>query len=378
MNICYAIVEIIEGVGQTTMLSQITPFDSLKYRSAIVTRRVEKHTCTLFENTEIYVPHSYYTSFIDRNLVDYFKKFDIVVVKSGMPFFLAAVMAGVPTIYVLYQPDPVFLFSGKARINRLAARLMERPALLNRADALISVSPWVAKWYKDNLNIDSVIIPDSFDLSVFKPDRISHLNENNERQLRLLCVGSWDGFNGRKRTHELINFLPAVREKYSEASLSLVGLDEAGLRELDAYAHKIGVSEGLRLKGRMKVEELVGEFNSADIYVTATMIEGFYRPIIEAFACGLPAVAKDASNLFDSVCLATLHHITASGAGVLYDGSENSFVDAISAVIEQYEKMAENAVKYASQFDNLNVMPKYFGLFERVLSKSGKSGTDVE
>ena len=378
MNVCYAIVEIVEGVGQTTWLSQVTSFDSSKYHSAIVTHRVEKHTCTFFENTEIYVPYSYYTSFIDRNLVDYFKKFDIVVIKSGLPFFLAAVMAGVPTIYVLYQPDPVFLFSGKTRINRLTARLIERPILFKHADAFISVSPWVAKWYKGHFNIDSVVIPDSFNLSVFKPDSTSHLNKNNVRQLRLLCVGNWDGFNGRKRTHELINFLPAVRGKYSEASLSLVGLDEAGLKELDAYAHKIGVSEGLRLKGRVKVEELVGEYNSADIYVTATMIEGFYRPIIEAFACGLPAVAKDASNLFDSVCLATLHHITASGAGVLYNGSEKSFIDAISAVIEQYEKMAENAIKYASQFDNLNVLPKYFSLFERVLSKSGKSGTDAK
>jgi hypothetical protein len=31
--------------------------------------------------------------------------------------------------------------------------------------------------------------------------------------------------------------LPAVREKYPGASLSLFGLSESGLRELDAYAH---------------------------------------------------------------------------------------------------------------------------------------------
>jgi glycosyltransferase involved in cell wall biosynthesis len=128
----------------------------------------------------------------------------------------------------------------------------------------------------------------------------------------------------------------------------------------------------------MNIEELIGEYNTADIYVTATKTEGFYRLIIEAFASRLPAVTKDASNLFDSVCLATLHHITALDAGVLYDGSENSFAYAISDVIEQYEKMAENAVRYANLFDNLNMLPKYFDLFERVLSNGSKSGTDVK
>lgn len=378
LNICYAIVELVEGVGQTTMLSQITSFNSSKYRSAIVTHRVEKFSPLFFEGVDIHVSNSYYTCFLDGDLVDYFKKFDIVVVKSGMPFFLAALMAHVPTIYVLQQPDPVFLFSGKARINRLAARLLERPMLLKHADAFISVSPWVAKWYKTHFNIDSVIIPDSFDLSVFKPVKMNDSKESNGGKPRLLCVGSWDGFNGRKRTHELIRFLPSLRKKYTEASISLVGLSESGLRELDAYARKIGVSNGLRLRGRVGVEDLVREYNSADIYVTATMIEGFYRPIIEAFACGLPAVARDASNLFDSVCLATLHHIKASGAGVLFDGSEKSFIDAVSTVMSQHEKMAENAVKYSSQFDNSNLIQKYYDLFEEVLSKYSTFRADRE
>jgi hypothetical protein len=46
---------------------------------------------------------------------------------------------------------------------------LERTFLLKRADAFISVSLWVAKWYKEHFNIDGVAIPDSFDLSVFKP-----------------------------------------------------------------------------------------------------------------------------------------------------------------------------------------------------------------
>ena len=369
LKICYAIVEIVEGVGQTTMLGQILQFESQRYQSAIVTHRVQKYTPTLFKDSDIQVSNSYYTSLVNSGLVEYFKKFDIVVIKSGLPFFLAALKSKVPTIYVLHQPDPVLWFSGRARLNRLAARLLERPILLKHADAFISVSPWVAKWYKDHFNIDSVVIPDSFDLSVFRPTRIVDSNESFGRPMRLLCVGSWDGFGGRKRTHELIDFLPNLRKRYQGASLSLVGLSETGLMELRSYANKIGASEGLILKGKLSVEALAKEYNSADIYVTATMIEGFYRPIIEAFACGLPAVARDTSGLFDSVCLATLHHLRASEAGVLYDGSEKSFIDAISSVMSQHEKMAENAIKYAKQFDNSKVIQKYYDLFEKVLSK---------
>ena len=111
MNICYGIVEIVEGVGQTTMLKQIVHFNPARYRSAIVTHRVKKYTSTLFENMEIYISPSYYAFFLDRDLVDYFRKFDIVVIKSGMPFFLAAVMAGIPTIYLS------LLFQRKGRLD---------------------------------------------------------------------------------------------------------------------------------------------------------------------------------------------------------------------------------------------------------------------
>jgi phosphorylcholine metabolism protein LicD len=101
LNIRYEIVEIVEGVGQTTTLSQITSFNPSKYRSSIIAHRFKKYTSTLFENIEIHVPNSYYTSFLERNIVDYFTKFDVVIIKSGIPFFLAALRSEVPKVYAL-------------------------------------------------------------------------------------------------------------------------------------------------------------------------------------------------------------------------------------------------------------------------------------
>lgn len=367
MNICYAIVEIIEGVGQTTALSQIVPFNPSKYHSEIVTHRVKKYGSTLFENTEIFVSNSYYTSFLNMNLVNYFKKFDIIIIKSGMPFFLAALRSRIPTVYVLHQPDPIFLFSGKARINRSAARVLERPILLNRADAIISVSPWVAKWYKDHFDIDSVVIPDSFDLSVFKPEK--KRVALSEHHPKLLCVGDWDGFNGRKRTHELIEMVTNFLKEYPDGQLSLVGLNQNHLSELSSFATKIGVVNGLRLVGKVDVDGLVNEYTSADIFVTATLVEGFYRPLIEAFACGVPAVVRDASNVYDPVCLSTLHHVHASGAGATYDGSAQSFLSAVENVLKNHNEYSRLGIDYSSRFDNNKLLPLYFKLFEDVLEK---------
>lgn len=367
MKICYTIVEIVEGVGQTTMLSQITSFNSLKYRNAIVTTRVQKYSPTLFDSTDILVSDSYYTSFLDGDLVDHFKKFDIVVVKSGIPFFLAAQKAGVPTIYILHQPDPVFLFRGKARLNRLAARLIERPYLLKHADAFVSVSPWVARWYKDHFNIDSVVIPDSFDLSAFRPEK--KRVTPSEKYPKLLSVGDWDGFNGRKQTHELIKFVPALLKEFPNCQLSLVGLSQNHLNELSNFAEKVGVHNGLRLMGKVDVVGLVNEYNSADIFVTTTLVEGFYRPLIEAFACGIPAVVRDASGLFDPVCLSPLHHVRASGAGEAYDGSTRSFLSAVENILKHHNEYSLKAGSYASNFDNNKLLPLYFRLYEDVLHK---------
>ena len=359
--------EIVEGAGQTTRLSQITRLILPSHRSAIVTHHVEKYTSALFENIEVCVSKAYHTSFLDMNLVDYFKKFDIIVIQSGIPFFFAALKSHVPTIYVLQQPDPVFLFSGKTRINRLAARLVERPILLNRADAFIGISPWVAKWYKDHFNIDSMVIPDSFDLSVFKPKKQSGIS--SAKYPKLLCVGDWDGFNGRKQTHKLIEMVRDFLKEYPDGQLSLVGLSQNHLSDLSSFAAKIGVVNGLRLVGKVDVDDLVNEYTSADVFVTATLVEGFYRPLIEAFACGVPAVVRDASNLYDQVCLSTLHHVRASGAGAIYDGSAQSFLGAIENVLNNHNEYSRLGVNYSSRFDNNELLPLYFKLFEDVLEK---------
>lgn len=366
MKICYAIAELVEGVGQTTMLSQITSFDPSKYRSAIVTTRVQKFSPALFEGSDIHVSNSYYTSLVNSDLVEYFKRFDIVVIKSGLPFFLAALMSKVTTIYVFHQPDPVLLFSGRVRLNRLAARLLERPILLKRADAFISVSPWVAKWYKDHFNIDSVIIPDSFDLSKFKPQKKYSLSP--EKFPKLLCVG-WGGFSGRKRSHELIEFMPKIKSIYPDVQLSIVGLSEAEIIELTDFSKMNKASDVVRLVGKLSEENLINEYNSADLYVTSTISEGFYRPIIEAFACGVPVVVRNAADIVDTVCLSPLQHVKASSAGTAYNGTLNSFVKAVELALANKEKYSVAGIKYAQQFDNRKQLPKYFELYEKLLRR---------
>ena len=102
--------------------------------------------------------------------------------------------------------------------------------------------------------------------------------------------------------------------------------------------------------------------NESDIFISNTISDAFYRIIIEAFGCGLPAIARNATGIIPDFHLAPKHHILNSNAGVLYDGSSSSFLIALKQVIQKYEIFSQNAIRYAQQFDREGILKKYHDL----------------
>ena len=129
-------------------------------------------------------------------------------------------------------------------------------------------------------------------------------------------------------------------------------------------------------------EDMVKLYNSADVYVSNSVAEGFGLPIIEALACGLPVIAPKNSSQVELV----------SGCGWLVDNVDpESYVeipiyvpylteypvpdqkDLLRKMIEAYEDerlrkyYSKKAREKALEYDwDKEIMPKWFKLLEEL------------
>lgn len=112
----------------------------------------------------------------------------------------------------------------------------------------------------------------------------------------LLFVGR---MAGNKRIDLLVEALPLIQAQVPNAKLLLVGDDSSNpafaeyVTKVKARAKKLKVADHVIFTGR--VEDLPSYYRLADVYVTASLHEGFGVPLIEAMASGTPVVASRAT-----------------------------------------------------------------------------------
>jgi glycosyltransferase involved in cell wall biosynthesis len=119
----------------------------------------------------------------------------------------------------------------------------------------------------------------------------------------LLYVGR---MAGNKRIDTLIRMAALVQKRYPNVRLLLVGDDQSpAYAEVVGAAHELidalGLANNVAFTGQAPDEELVALYQSADVFVTASLHEGFCIPAIEAMACGVPIVAAAAAALPSTV-----------------------------------------------------------------------------
>ncbi len=162
-------------------------------------------------------------------------------------------------------------------------------------------------------------VRNGLDTELFRPDE-----RVPKREGELLCVGRSTDPNKGIRT--LIRALARVREP---ARLTLVD-DDSPDNQVREWAREAGVSERLRLTGRVDVSRLIELYRRASVVVVPSRYEGFGLPAVEAMACGTPVVATRSGALPEVLGL------TGGGLGVERDDPE-----ALAAGIERLLGNAE-------------------------------------
>ena len=95
-----------------------------------------------------------------------------------------------------------------------------------------------------------------------------------------------------------------------------------------------------------------------------------FRPLVEVFASGLPALVYDARELVgNEYSCAQVSHVLNSGGGELYKTCED-FEISFKKIFENYEDYSKRASIYSQQFRQDSVAKLNVDLFEKLYNKS--------
>lgn len=176
--------------------------------------------------------------------------------------------------------------------------------LVHYADLAIADSPFNKQDLLERVSYapDRIhVLPLAVPLERFTPgDRNADLVQryNLDGQRVLLFVGR---MAGNKRIDLLIEALAQIKSQVPNVKLLLVGDEQSNpafhqiVAAAQVRAKELGVTDAVIWTGR--VDDQLPYYRLADVYVTASLHEGFGVPLIEAMACGVPVVASRAGAM---------------------------------------------------------------------------------
>jgi glycosyltransferase involved in cell wall biosynthesis len=129
------------------------------------------------------------------------------------------------------------------------------------------------------------VLRNGVDLGMFRP-----LDRNALRHRLKLegdVIASVGHLTERKGHHLVIEALAGIKG----ATLMIAGAGEERA-SLEALAQRLGVADRARFLGRIAHEKLAEIYNAADVLALASSREGWPNVLLEAMACGTPAVAS--------------------------------------------------------------------------------------
>lgn len=181
---------------------------------------------------------------------------------------------------------------------------------------------------------------------------------------RVIAVGRLDY---QKSFDRLILVWEKVHQQMPDWRLDIFGQGE-WQEMLQGMIDERGLQECVRLNAPTK--DIGKEYSESSMLVMSSHYEGFPMVMIEAMACGLPAVC------FDFKC-GPRDIITEGENGlVVKDGDIDGLAEAIVKLMKDDElrkRMGENAKKVVERYSEEKVMNKWVNLYEETIAYKSRS-----
>jgi phosphatidylinositol alpha-1,6-mannosyltransferase len=182
------------------------------------------------------------------------------------------------------------------RANRLTAKV----------DRVISISQltldrylaWASAPRKGTALLPNAIHAEDYGMAPKAPDLVAQFDL--EGRTVLMTFGRLDARERAKGFDEMIEALPALRER-DPAILYMIAGKGDDMERLRAKASALGVADQVRFTGLVPEERKADYFRLADAYVMPSKGEGFGFVLLEAMACGVPAMGSSIDGTLEAV-----------------------------------------------------------------------------
>jgi alpha-maltose-1-phosphate synthase len=239
--------------------------------------------------------------------------------------------------------EPYKSFAQKVFHDHFVRRFVMASA--RRANAVVAVSAYTADLYPKVLDLPRPrVILNAVDTDFFRPPDAGR-SMTMSRGARLLFVGN---LTARKGADMLV---PIMHELGPDYELYYT----AGLRAKDIP----GKLPHMHPLGQLDQQQMVREYQKADLLLFPSRGEGLPRAVMEALACGTPVVAADVSSLPEAVD---------DSVGRLCPRDDvRAFADAVRDLLMdpgQYARLAANArLRAEKRFSLDRMIEMYCNLF---------------
>lgn len=152
---------------------------------------------------------------------------------------------------------------------------------------IVTPSKWLAGVVEQSFlsEYQTVVINNGIDLSVFKPTE-SDFRERFGLTDKKIILGVASVWEKRKGFNDFLELAKLIDDSYR---IVLVGVNDKQLKMLP--------SSVIGIKRTNNVKELAEIYTAADVYVSPSREETFGMTVIEAMACGTPAIVYDSTAL---------------------------------------------------------------------------------
>lgn len=256
----------------------------------------------------------------------------VAAVRLGKRFGVPVVMTGRGEDMLRFPEHPV-----KGRRIRRA---------IQHAAHCIALSREIAGAFENNgAHPDRIsVIPNGVDTEQFRPLPMHEARKtlNLPRHAKIiLSVGDRLELKG---FHLLVEALPAIRQQHRGARLIIVGGPGRHGRDYTAEIQRriddLDLHDCVLLADRRPHEELPCWYNAADVFALLSSREGSPNVLLEALACGTPAVATAVGGISDELAderlgiLLSERSVPAAAAGVIQALNREWDRNAIRQVME--------------------------------------------
>jgi glycosyltransferase involved in cell wall biosynthesis len=252
--------------------------------------------------------------------------------------------------------------SRKSRLFPLYRRLMF--AIAARADAIIVPSQSTRRDVIRELRVPSeradrvIAIPEGV-----TPDYRPVERPRNRVEKIILYVGRADPYKNLPR---LVEALAGVRANGVPARLRVVGSPDPRYPEAPRLARELGLDAYIDWTGYVPPDQLIREYQNADVFCLPSRYEGFGLTVLEAMACGTPCVCSN---------IGSLPEVAGDAALKIDPAILPQLIQALTEVLtrpEIAEELSRRGIRRAAEFTWERTARLTIDAYRLTLSSSGR------